>query len=304
MRTRGTNANYFGDDNKAFIAASATTSPDLRFATNSAEIMRLTNSGNVGIGTATPQAGFVVTNGNVGIGTWAPVNTFGVVGNAAIGSYAGVNIAPTSGLVVSGNVGIGTFAPTMTMQVVGTGIRVGNGNFENPTGASDLYVAGNLEVDGSVWLGDLATDSLTVIGRMSMTGGMTIDNLEVTGNTFLGTSNGNVGIGTTVADASLEIVKKNANPLLMLSATAAGNGNYVMIDSVGNVGIGTNSTAQSALQIMNGNMGIGTWVAGKALDVKGDMRTSNNISLGNSITDSSDTARITITSTSVDVNLQ
>ena len=70
IRTRGTSANYFGDDNKALIQASAATAGDMKFLTNNMrEAMRITNSGNVGIGTTTPVRGLTVMSGNVGIGT-------------------------------------------------------------------------------------------------------------------------------------------------------------------------------------------------------------------------------------------
>ncbi len=56
IRSRGVNAHYFGDDNKASIVASATTTPDITVLTNSVERMRVTNAGNVGIGTTVPSA--------------------------------------------------------------------------------------------------------------------------------------------------------------------------------------------------------------------------------------------------------
>jgi len=55
-----------------------------------AEQMRITNSGNVGIGTTTP------------------LNILDVNGGLAVGTYAGTNTAPANGLIVSGNTGIGT----------------------------------------------------------------------------------------------------------------------------------------------------------------------------------------------------
>jgi hypothetical protein len=74
----------------------------LVFGTNNAERMRITNTGNIGIGTTNPQS------------------KLDVAGGVAIGSYAGVNAAPSNGLIISGNVGIGTTTPSYTLDVNGT----------------------------------------------------------------------------------------------------------------------------------------------------------------------------------------
>ena len=94
-------------------AASTQTPTDLVIYTSNGtvlgEVMRATASGNVGIGTTSPQS------------------TLAVVGGAAIGSYAGNGTSVSSGnLIVSGSVGIGT-----------------------TTTAQPLEVNGNIQVDGS-----------------------------------------------------------------------------------------------------------------------------------------------------------
>lgn len=75
----------------------------------------------------------------------------------------------TSGTMIirsSGKVGIGTVTPT-------AGLTVGEGTNNNATSNNDVYIAGNLEVDGSSFLGDnIALDSLTVTGTLDLQGAM------------------------------------------------------------------------------------------------------------------------------------
>jgi len=89
------------------------------------------DNGRVGIGTANPLQklhtnGSILANGsgffegNVGIGLTTPQNKLDVEGAAVIGStYAGINTAPTDGLLVEGNVGINTTSPQNSLNVVG-----------------------------------------------------------------------------------------------------------------------------------------------------------------------------------------
>ena len=104
-------------------------------------------SGNVGIGTTTPQGALVVTNGNVGIGTWVPTGLFQInkpsaspfvvttAGNVGIGTITPqTRLAITNGnvgigtwtagggspIVATGNVGIGSLTPGVKLDVFGT----------------------------------------------------------------------------------------------------------------------------------------------------------------------------------------
>jgi Chaperone of endosialidase len=67
-------------------------------------------------------------NGKVGMQTSTPQNPLDVAGAVAIGSYGGVDVAPTNGLIVSGSVGIGTPTPTNLLTLVqGGGPAIADG---------------------------------------------------------------------------------------------------------------------------------------------------------------------------------
>ncbi|GAF68649.1 unnamed protein product, partial [marine sediment metagenome] len=144
----------------------------------------------VGIGTSSPSGPL-----HVGVGTTAPQALF---------------VHSTTG-----KVGIGTTSPT-------AGLTIGTGTVDHSSGtpADDLYVTGNLEVDGSTYLGDAAGDSLVIYG--TLTAGI----LEYSGNLIPDTDN-----SYDIGDAS--------TPLRWKDAHFAGTGTFG-----GNVGIGTTSPGQ------------------------------------------------------------
>ncbi len=68
-----------------------------------------------------------INTGGVGIGTPTPLNRLDIAGGAVVGSaYAGINTAPSNGLLVQGNVGIGTVTPSSIgiLHVAGGNIAV------------------------------------------------------------------------------------------------------------------------------------------------------------------------------------
>ncbi len=254
-------------------------------------IYTTTGSNNVGIGTTTPQGGFVVTNGNVGIGTWSPVNALSVAGNVTIGGGAAyllsANSAPSNGLIVQGNVGIGTFSPTSGVQFQVQGNTVSTAFQIASLGGSDYLF---LEPSGGN--GGVATMGINGAGKFGLRGNsnsVVIGNflgdpnngpangLTVFGDVGLGTDipanqlvvNGGVGIGTGSNSSYLSTFAPSGG---MIVQGSVGIGTYAPTGALeiegGNVGIGTAFTKTSALSIMRGNVGIGTWVPAGTFSVQ------------------------------------
>lgn len=182
-------------------------------------------TGNVGIGTNTPQAALSITNGNVGIGTWT----------AAGGKLI---------IVSSGNVGIGSIWPGATVDV-----------------------QGNMRVSGTT-TGTVVPSSVEVTGQAvfnTSSGNMGIGTTLTGGNTArLAVMGGNVGIGTITPQGAVVVTQGNMGvgtfaPRGLFEVTARPNSPFI-INSGGNVGIGTVLTSDARVSIMSGNVGVGTWL--------------------------------------------
>lgn len=75
---------------------------------------------------------------------------------------------------------------------------------------------------------------------------------------------GNVGVGTFSPSGSVEVVKSGSLAPLMVSATATGDGNYLIVSSSGNVGIGT-TVPGSVFHVGTGAIRLGTGTSGSTL---------------------------------------
>jgi len=297
----------------------------------------------------------VSTSGNVGIGLQSPVNTLDVEGNVAIGElYSGASMAPSNGLIVQGNVGIGTttpqgglvvtngsvgigtWAPNNVLQVAhgnnsSVGVRVtdlqGNslgltaskgsnglpfiGSFSN--NALTLGAVGNehvrISTEGNVGIGSIAPKATLNVLQTSAADAFRVDDVSGDTTPFVIDSNGNVGIGTTVANAEklritgsndggnvVGITIKNANS--MVGTAVSIDLNTFATDSRGPriQGIRTNaSNFESALAFStdgagqtermridtNGNVGIGSTAPQDLLVVQGQFRVTDTNTGGN-----------------------
>ncbi|MDO8675996.1 MAG: hypothetical protein Q7K71_07820, partial [Candidatus Omnitrophota bacterium] len=213
-------------------------------AGTSAEKLRITSAGNVGIGTNTPQGALTVMNGNVGIGTWKPNNLMNLV-------LTDSTISPTIDAIGTANMGLQNLSTTdntwalFALQTVNSlgvlvrGARVGSIFTDHTSGSVDA---------------DFAVD--TVLASTSL-------------ERFRIKNSGNIGMGTFGPTALLHVVQTAASDAFRVN-DVAGDTSPFLIDQSGNVGIGTTLTTTGVLTVMSGNVGIGTWVPGGGLHVKGE----------------------------------
>ena len=253
------------------------------------ETFRITEAGNVGIGTSTPVSTSKVTitqqdgNGSqlrlsntatggndwvVGVGSNS--STASIVKPGSLFFYDTDSSTTRLMLDTNGNVGIGTASPGKKLEVNGT-------TYANLTGGGDSFLANNTanytvlksdfngarswqidNVGGKVqWYMDGSADqylfNMTTDGKVGIGTTSPGYKLDVSGNTQI---NGGTGVATT----GVLVVRQNGdtanNGISLTSSNAASH--RVWKDSDGKLNIGPSSNASALVQDLNGNVGIGT----------------------------------------------
>ena len=219
----------------------------------------VTSSGNVGVGTSTPQGGLVVSNGNVGVGTWTPAMGLQVVGNVGIGTNGPflTTLPASGGMIIQGNVGIGTLLPTQQLTI--------NGNiYAIPAAGGNGFT--DLRDQGSLSIGNVSACIKLAANLGPFTGPSVLSRY---GGLFLSASypryNGSGSDSSSTGILTLEMGNYSAN---YISFQKYSNVEFMRIDNNGNVGIGT-TIPVGGLSVMNGNVGIGTWAPVQKLEVNG-----------------------------------
>jgi len=254
-------------DLRSGLLRNAGVGEDLIFKTNTSvattgtERMRLTNGGNLGIGTTTPTAAFEVIGG---------VSASGAISGGAIsgsrlsvsgGITAGTDIVSTSGnlhLLNSSSAGVATKSGTLHLGV-NTGLD--NGAIANDkiglTVKTDKRVGVNGIYDPSTSLSVLSEG-----GSSILSGGV-----RVWRSASSGVGNRNTAYMAMDVDGNGGVLQ------------AWGDGFRIQTGATGS----TTTTADRLFIKGNGNVGIGTTDPGATLDVKGTIKTDTSITVGTAV---------------------
>ncbi len=283
----------------------------------------------------------LIIDGSVGIGTTVPGADLQIVGGDVwLGNGTFDNASANEDLYVTGNIELdGNLYLTGTTEITGTTTQDGaliidETNIEallvrQNADADDVFIVdttnGIVKIEGptpQLTIGDAdAEDTVLVydgnaqdfyIGIDDDTDDLTIGTGAAVGTNALMVveNNGNVGLGTTVPNAVLEIIENGVVPF-MVSNGVGGVGNFMIVTTAGNVGISTTvpdaivtvdqtnpeaflvrqdadaknilvvDTTNSQVEIYD-QLGVGgTPAGGIELDVTGDIDASGEIEAGN-----------------------
>lgn len=243
LRPGGTATTIWALDDGAYSAhlLFGTAAPGAPGSNTMTERMRITSSGNVGIGTTSPQ-GALDVNGIIYVGTGANVGGQGMyintgwVNSLNYNEFAPFQVAIRNTKVfvinTNGSVGIGTANPATALHVVGSNSIstpavvsfVNNGGGQNVTGSDIVNSQITMGFYGpyirAVQRSNAYTDGirLDLCTNLSSNNGTPVPRISI----LSGLQSGYVGIGTTDPVAPLQVVGSggSGNPLRLINSIA------------------------------------------------------------------------------------
>ena len=203
--------------------------------------------------------------------TSAPYSTRSANSNSADGLSAACAgcVTETQIQSIDGSQITGTVAGSQISGVIpAESVPVGSGNYiQNaatlPRGINQVQQAASFSIDGNGFFG-----SQVGIGGAPQVG----IKLDVTGNSVFRTANGNVNFGSPNGETGMSVISTNR-------ADFRFNGSTLKLVA----GPGTGPAADTNGIVINtlGNVGIGTTTPGNKLDVAGNVSTSGSLFVGN-----------------------